>query len=339
MSIAISGKKREALDYQEFIKKVGVMEVSVLAVNPDAQQYETITGITPKEDSTRFNYIDTNKDGDDRVRLTFLIKDKKTGGIYELSFWLENKVRRNKDDNATQYINNACEARWVKDEKGVDGLPEYFTSRGYRKALVGEEELYSFLRYWVQLDFFNDPTAQLHLDAKKFFKGNYKELQDLVNSEWTRVEDKKGTVSDATVVVLATIRTKEVEGETKTSQVINNRHFLPGYCIKNFQNRNWTKTDAEAIQKKLDSIDDLLQEVKQLKDGNPEKTRINAEIKELKKTLKVHEKFVAAVMDKDYPVNEYFGGYIGMLRDYDPTENMAAGQTVMKETDPKDSSY
>jgi hypothetical protein len=297
---AIGGKKRETKEFVDFQKKVGVFEAEVVAVNPDKEELEKLLDRTFEEDK-EIEYLG-EKEGVSTVRIGFYLKEVKTGEIYNVSFFLENRTRTNKDETKFQFINSVGQTSWAAEE---DDLGEWFTKdRDVRKAKVGEEELYNFLRNWLSKLDFRDADAVLSLDSKKLFKGNVKDIADQVGSEFT-----------STVVALATVKTKEVDGEVKSMQVINNKNFLPGYNIK-FFNKKFTQKDADRIAGILKGDD-----------------------KDAKKKVKAYERFIASVMDSEYPVKQFYGTSLTALHDYDEAENPTTSEAVVQEDDSEDSDY
>ena len=138
-----------------------------------------------------------------------------------MSFFLENKEKVNRDGTKKQYINSIGTVSWVDDP---NNLGDWFTSRDYRVAFVGEEDLYTFLRTWLgELDY-RDAETTLSLDWKKLMKGNVKDIKDQINGEWC-----------TNIVALATIKTVIKDDETKEYQGVYNRAFLPAYSIKQFR--------------------------------------------------------------------------------------------------------
>jgi hypothetical protein len=91
-------------------------------------------------------------------------------------------------------------------------------------ANVGEEELYEFMRVWLgDLDY-RDAETVLQLEWKKLMKGNVKDIKEQIKGEWS-----------VNIVALATVMTREKEGEVKEYQNIYNKGFLPAYALKQFR--------------------------------------------------------------------------------------------------------
>jgi hypothetical protein len=221
---AIGGKKRE--NDGNFGKRIGLFTATVLAVNPNEKEYKDLLGMELKEDSKACEYV-SERDGNTLVRVDFWLENTKANaeGVkdrpYKLSFFLEDKVRTNKDHTKTQYINNIGNCAWADEE---ENLPEWFKKRDYRLAYHGEEDLFEFMRSWLNKIDYRDADAILELNWKKLMKGDVKDIKEQVGGEWT-----------GEVGCLATVIVKEVEGEIKEYQGVFNRAFVPTYSLKHFR--------------------------------------------------------------------------------------------------------
>jgi len=221
----IGGKKREQSQVTDFKKSVGLFEATVVAINPDIEEYKEKLGMELKEDSKAVEYLGTSNDGNKTLRVDVWLQDVKNNDKFKATFFLENKEKENKDKTKKQYINNIGSCCWADDE---NNLPTWFSSRDYRVANVGEEELYNFMRTWLgDLDY-RDAETTLQLDWSKMMKGNVKDLKMQVNGEWS-----------TNVVALATIKTVQKEDEIKEYQGVFNKAFLPSYSLKLFRLINY----------------------------------------------------------------------------------------------------
>lgn len=217
----IGGKRKEQTQLPEFTKKVGLFEAKVVAINPTAEEYKETLNIELKEDSKALEYLGTSGDGNTTLRVDIWLEEIRNKEKFKVTFFLENKEKVNKDGTKKQYINSIGTCSWSDDP---NNLPTWFSSREYRVAFVGEEELYNFLRTWLgELDY-RDAETTLSLDWKKLMKGNVKDLKDQVNGEWC-----------TNVVALATVKTVIKDDETREYQGVYNKAFLPAYSIKQFR--------------------------------------------------------------------------------------------------------
>jgi len=152
----------------------------------------------------------------------------------KVTFFLEDKVRLNKDETKTQYINSIGNCAWAENESD---LPDWFVKRDYRTAYSGEEDLFEFMRAWLNKLDYREAETTLALNWKKLMKGDVKELREQVNGEWA-----------GEVGCLSTIIVKDVEGESKEYQGVFNRGFFPVYTFKHFRVIDF---DNEEVQEAL----------------------------------------------------------------------------------------
>jgi len=224
--MAIGGEKREHTSLPDYVKRIGLFEAKVIAVNPAADEYKTLLGYDLKEDSKECDYLSVNDAGNTILRINIWLEDVKTSNNdqpsrYKVTFFLENKERENKDLTKKQYINELGSCTWADDP---NNLKEWFTAREYRVAYNGEEDLYNFMRTWLcELDYKQDVTV-LQIPWKSLMKGNVKEIKEQINGEWC-----------GNIGALATINTKEKDGDIKEYQSVYNKAFLPIYALKNFR--------------------------------------------------------------------------------------------------------
>lgn len=231
----IGGKKRESsANSQDFTKKVGLFESKVIAINPSMEEYAEVLGMELKEGSKATEYLGTSNDGNTSLRVDIWLQEIKSGDKFKVNFFLENKLKTNKDGTKAQYINNVGTTSWASDE---NNLPDWFKGRDYRQAYVGEEELYGFLRTWLGNLDYRDADTVLELDWKTLMKGNVKDIKSQIDGEYC-----------TNVVALATVKTVEKDGEVKEYQGVYNKGFLPAYALKQFRLVNYADT------KVLDSL-------------------------------------------------------------------------------------
>jgi len=238
----IGGKKKE--QKQQFdapVRKVGLFEANVLAINPNAEECKDILGFEPKEDSKALEYLGTSQDGNTTLRVDVWLEEVKNKEKFKVTFFLEDKEKVNKDGTKKQYINSIGSCSWAAD---ANDLPSWFASREYRVAFVGEEDLYNFLRTWLGNLDYRDAETTLSLDWKKLMKGNVKDLKDQVDGEWC-----------TPVVALATVKTVIKDEETKEYQAVYNKAFLPAYSLKQFRVMDFSNSktvDALKLKKPKD---------------------------------------------------------------------------------------
>ena len=283
----IGGIKRESAGQEtKFGKKVGLFEANVIAINPTNEEYKDVLGIELGEDSKATNYLGETKDGNTYLRVDVWLQEVKKKENFKVSFFLEDRERENRDQTKKQYINSVGMTSWADDENNLfDWFKE---NREYRVAFIGEEDLYDFLRTWLgQLDYRHADTT-LTLDWPKLMRGNVKDLKDQVDGEWCN-----------TIVAMATVVTKERDGETVEYQGVYNKAFLSGYTMRQFRLVDYT--DAKIVN--------------QLKARKP-------------RELRPHERFVVKVTG-EYGCKDYY--QLKEVEDYNPENNLVASDNYISE--------
>ena len=282
---SIGGTRRENQgNSEDFSKKVGVFEANVIAINPTIEEFKSKLDIELKEDSKAAEYLGETKEGNTYLRVDIWLEEVKTKEKFKTQFFLEDKERENKDGTKKQYINSVGICTWADDE---NNLPEWFTQgRDYRVAYVGEEDFYNFLRNWLSALDYRSAETTLQLEWKKLMRGNVKDIKDQINGEWC-----------ASIVSMATIISKEKEGETKEYQGVYNKAFVGGYAMKHFRNIDYNSDKQMAL----------------LKSKKP-------------KDLKAHEKFVVNIIG-EYGCKDYYS--FRELTEYDPSDNLASSDSYV----------
>ena len=125
---------------------------------------------------------------------------------------------------------------WTLKDKNDPNLSEEYPKQ-YRVAKIGEENFYNFLSVWTNLNPFNVNNNLFLENTKKFWQGDMKEINGLLEN-----------FGDNLVLVPFGVKTKEDgEGETKTYQVVSNRFFLAGTFLKNL--RTYIKNGFQGLTK------------------------------------------------------------------------------------------
>lgn len=229
--------------------KVGVFEGRIDGINQTSEQYCKWLGIDKADDAKETEYLG-EKDGDTKLTIAFAISDVASDFKTTYRINITDKVAKSKSDK-TQWVNARGMSNYVDDEKN---LQDWFTTAKdkegkkigdipYRKAKVGEAQLYEFMRNWLsKVDFFSQDVDIL-LDMKKLFRGNVSEIADLLKA--SEEENVTGTIVMPAVVY---IKDAEDGGEPKKYQNIA-PFFLPGYKMKNlrnlFSNGAWGSSDKQ----------------------------------------------------------------------------------------------
>lgn len=256
---------------------VGVGEVVILGFSPSRKKLNEILNYTPEEGKEQEEMVYLNDNYELKLKDS---EGNETGSVncnqVFIDVWVEEVITKNKykirfgivqhdkisKSGKTQYTNQLGQTTWVDDE---NNLPEFFTHfvnkdkkdpnnkttspKTYRKALIGEENLYEFLSKWLNINKF-DNECDIMLDNRKLMKADFSELNSLVADN-----------SNSTVMCAFTVKTKEVTDketgntEMKEYQSVNNKFFAPGKCMK-FWN-NYEKQNFEGLNKKVKGLYDL----------------------------------------------------------------------------------
>lgn len=228
----IKGNQREDTNTERKLY-TGFTTVKVAAINPTRAELNKLLNREGNDTDTEFVYTSTDQDGNERVRLTFWLKDETMPDKYWIySFNLTDKVRVSKDGIKTQFVNSVCMTGWADEP---DNLANWFTKfldkdkeeigdKEFRPALLGEEELATLLRSWLGKMSWNDPESGVMVDVKALINEDYAELRNQIDGKY-----------DVPFTILTGVRTDENDS-TKQYQQIYGKAFLPagflGYIKK-----------------------------------------------------------------------------------------------------------
>jgi hypothetical protein len=233
---AVQGPKRES---KEFVKKTGFFEGKPICVNPSREKLEEILATQIEKDP---EYLGEDEKGNTQLQLVFWLKDVMAGDVRSVRFFLkdvvvENTVKEGEESTKKkkkQYINNVGDTTWADTE---ENLPDWFKKREYRLAKDGEEEMYNFMKAWLNVDLRND-SARLSFDWNKLMRGNVREIAEQIGSGY-----------DESVVLLSMIRSVTKDGEVKEYEQVYNKEFLPGFVMKEIRLKKIDSTFIETAEK------------------------------------------------------------------------------------------
>lgn len=316
--MAIEGSKRP-----DFARKVGVATFEVVAINPDAAKIKELFKLDeePKEpdyfSEKDIEVPDHLEDGAvvkvtktiKTARVDFYLEDTKTQGVVKKSFFLQNRPFVKKDLSKQQYINVQGKTAWVDDPAN---LPAKFTkltdksgnvlaSISYHPAIMGESDLVGFLDTWLTLD--KKKAYELSVDTDQFFKGNFRELQGLVNSDLTSL-----------IMGTYTVKSVEAEGGVQFYQDLW-KEFLPAFAIKFFQATDFTAEKLKEIEDKDRSLSTKI----------TNKETINSS-----DWLANWEKYVLSITDSEYGCGDFYS--LKPAHDFDPATHFTARAATIDAT-------
>ena len=214
----------------------GMAAFNIVAVNPTKAELEALTG---RELENEPEYVGKTDEGKEQVRVVFYGKTapgaKLNNGIEMLipiSFMLTKDYRVGQTSGKCQIIDKFGRTAWAtKEEVQSKAIPQYSfgpanISADYRLAWQGEEFLIDFLiqwlnipgpavykdKVWVMKE--NTDDSEVSLDMAALFKGDVKELKELVTL--AAAYTVKGAVG---------IRTVDNENGTRQYQAVFTRKF------------------------------------------------------------------------------------------------------------------
>lgn len=214
----------------------GMAAFNIVAVNPTKAELEALTG---RELENEPEYVGKTNEGKEQVRIVFYGKTapdaKLNNGIEMLipiNFMLTKDYRVGQTSGKYQIIDKFGRTAWAtKEEVQSKAIPQYTSgpaniSADYRLAWQGEEFLIDFLiqwlnipgpavykdKVWVMKE--NTDDSEVSLDMAALFKGDVKELKELVTL--AAAYTVKGAVG---------IRTVDNENGTRQYQAVFTRKF------------------------------------------------------------------------------------------------------------------
>ena len=214
----------------------GMAAFNIVAVNPTKAELEALTGREIENDP---EYVGKTDEGKEQVRVVFYAKTapeaKLNNGIellVPISFMLTKDYKVGQNSGKYQIIDKFGRTAWAtKEEVQSKSIPQSSSgpaniSADYRLAWQGEEFLVDFLiqwlnipgpavykdKVWVMKE--NTDDSEVSLDMAALFKGDVKELKELVTLAAAYIV--KGAVG---------IRTVDNENGTRQYQAVFTRKF------------------------------------------------------------------------------------------------------------------
>jgi hypothetical protein len=244
-------KEERASNFEERGMQVGLDVFQVIAVNPTSEQMSKIYGNEPKDIDKELVYVD-EKDGEDRVKISFIVKGKVSDKISKVTFFIVDKERKSKDGK-NQFVNQVCQTAWAFDE---DQLPTFFTefqdkeksklgNKSYRTAMEGEGDFYEFVRAVLRKVNYNNTETEVKFNFKKMLKGDFSELNTIVTD--TEYADY--------FTALWYVRNVETENGVKTYNEVFHKSVLPADFYNKFEKSSEAYYKAKLAEIKDDEIE------------------------------------------------------------------------------------
>lgn len=309
--MAIEGNKRA-----DFARHIGVFTGKVVAINPTAEQIKDLYEMqeAPEKEPDYIGEKDmeipTHVDEAGQIvkttktikftRIDFYIRDGKTNKVNKKAFFLWNSPFVKKDLSKQQFINSQGKTQWTDDAANLplkfthllDKQGNAFEGLSYHEAVRGESELIEFLDSWLAID--KKRAYDMSVDTDKLFRGNFRELQGLLESELSSL-----------IMGVYTVRAVEGPEGVQFWQDMWKR-FLPAFAAKFFQ-------QVEFTPERLKEIGD---KERVLKDKISAKSQIDQ-----KDWLSNWEKFALEITDEEYGCKDSFD--LQMAHEFDPETHFA----------------
>lgn len=191
----------------EIKRYAGVASCFVLDVNPNAARLSELYGRDIEKEPSYISSVESNGKNVEVVRIDFILRADpavyKVDFTRKITFFLRNEYRTNRPDSEVrkvQVIDKYGRTAWVtKEECKAHALPSYRKESGldtdYRPAYVGEEELTSFIKNYLNLpnvEKYNSKTGQWSMVSNpedsearldhiaNYFKGDISELKTVI---------------------------------------------------------------------------------------------------------------------------------------------------------------
>lgn len=304
----IEGKKHVETEQGSFAKIYGIGLFEICGVNMTNEQLKKEGFYVKEEDLEAERQFVTERDGVDVVRLEFALKEVKSENplLRKISFFIENKDKESMNNPGSfQWINNQGNTSY-DGGKGEEGLQGWFKNgRDVRKAKAGEAEFMEFMRNCMAVDFKEGGTLSYNLS--KFFKGDFRELQGDLKSDYL-----------STVIVALTIKERDVEEDEvvvkKEYENFYNKAFAPGSQWKFMQNKKeFNDGDVAKILGKVEKN-------KEIRLWNKE----NPDAKKKYEFMSPLEKMIADMANPEYPCKDRV--YFGILKEYTGEEGVVGAE-------------
>lgn len=293
-----------------FSKNYGFGLFEILLANGTNEQLKEKGFYVKEEDLGTEREFVTERDGVNVARIEFACKEVKAGEealLKKFSFFIEEREKESQNTPGNfQWINNQGNTSYATSK---DALPGWFKEgRDVRKTFAGEAEFMEWMRNCMAVDFKAGGTLQY--DVSKFFKGNFKELQADLKSDFL-----------STIVVNMTIKERDVDEDgvivKKEYENFYNRAFAPGSQWKFLQNKKeFTEDDIQKLHEKVGRNKEIIMWNKE----HPEERKKQEWLSPL-------EKIVVAMTDQQYPCKDR--AYFGIHKEYVAGEDFVGSGNVL----------
>jgi hypothetical protein len=233
MAIAGNVKETNSGSTSNYVKTYGLMEYEILGVNLSYKKLKELGFYVKEGDEDKEREFTSEREGVRRADIEFACKAK-DGKLRKFKFTIDEVNARNSEEKERAlwlYINDQAMSAWSEKPNtfvGITKTTTYFTgvddAYNPRPALVGEVPFMTFMRNCMRINYREGGTIKYNL--KKFFNGNFKELQDDLQTDFL-----------GTIVVATTIATRKTDEGNKQIESFYKFLFAPGDSFKVVQEK------------------------------------------------------------------------------------------------------
>ena len=153
----------------------GANFVYVKAISPTVEEMKSVLGFDEPKAPTPS--VDTDTEGNTRVRLDFWLSRPEDEFLYRESFFITKKDVTSQSGKV-QFVNNFAQFCYADPNEGPQY--EWFSKEGLRRAFNGEEAFINFVRAWVNHKG-GKKGEQLFFDNwDAIFTGNFAEIKGIL---------------------------------------------------------------------------------------------------------------------------------------------------------------
>lgn len=178
--MAIGANSSDKVVVASGAKWTGIANMRVVVINPTMEELKSM-GLNPQKEPEYLSAGESKPEDKiqlkswSKLRLDIYLRNDANKINGKVTFWLEDRIRYNKDATKVQWINKFGQTAWTSD---VNTPPSYewYKNEGVRPAIVNEEKLVKFIQAWAN----TGAEDQSVLDyPNALAKGDLKELKGL----------------------------------------------------------------------------------------------------------------------------------------------------------------
>lgn len=207
------GKKPE-ITTRRLVSGIGIFTVK--AINPNKQWIEDNNFGKPKEE---IKYVDTDKDGNKRVRLDIFVESdysyidnsnetpisKKEVYKDKITMFLQPIVKLSQSGK-TQFLNAFCQSSYADSEETT---PSWFYKDGLRPAYVGEEQLMNFMKVWANISTYVSEADKAKGVKPKKVQFTAEDRESIFNGNMSKLKEYVERLSEYQFKALVGVRTTD----------------------------------------------------------------------------------------------------------------------------------